>query len=297
MDKIIDLHIHTTISDGILTPKEVIDTAVKNNVSVLSIADHDTIDAYTDELFAYAKEKNIELIPAVEISTKYNKRGMHVLGYNYDLNNQEFRERLDKLKNARHNYLYDVATKLEALGYVVNVAELDKIEAVTKAHIALDVIGNAQNEKLLLDTFEYIPSKGEFIETIMNEGCPAYAKKESISPKEAADLIRAAGGKVVLAHPVAYKYEDGVTEEDIENVVREMGIDAIEANYVYVDRYDKKINECALWNEFAKKHNLLATIGSDFHSEDGLRPVIGLVGEDVSLTEEEINKILDYLKN
>ncbi len=297
MDKIIDLHIHTTVSDGILTPKEVIDTAVKNNVSVLSIADHDTIDAYTDELFAYAKEKNIELIPAVEISTKYNKRGMHVLGYNYDLNNQEFRERLDKLKNARHNYLYDVATKLEALGYVVNVAELDKIEAVTKAHIALDVIGNAQNEKLLLDTFEHIPSKGEFIETIMNEGCPAYAKKESISPKEAADLIRAAGGKVVLAHPVAYKYEDAVTEEDIENVVREMGIAAIEANYVYVDRYDKKINECALWNEFAKKHNLLATIGSDFHSEDGLRPVIGLVGEDVSLTEEEINKILDYLKN
>ncbi len=297
MDKIIDLHIHTTVSDGILTPKEVIDTAVKNNVSVLSIADHDTIDAYTDELFAYAKEKNIELIPAVEISTKYNKRGMHVLGYNYDLNNQEFRGRLDKLKNARHNYLYDVATKLESLGYVVNVAELDKIEAVTKAHIALDVIGNAQNEKILLDNFGHIPSKGEFIETIMNEGCPAYAKKESISPKEAADLIRAAGGKVVLAHPVAYKYEDGVTEEDIENVVREMGIDAIEANYVYVDRYDKKINECALWNEFAKKHNLLATIGSDFHSEDGLRPVIGLVGEDVSLTEEEINKILDYLKN
>lgn len=297
MDKIIDLHIHTTVSDGILTPKEVIDTAVKNNVSVLSIADHDTIDAYTDELFAYAKKKNIELIPAVEISTKYNKRGMHVLGYNYDLNNQEFRGRLDKLKNARHNYLYDVATKLEALGYVVNVAELDKIEAVTKAHIALDVIGNAQNEKILLDNFGHIPSKGEFIETIMNEGCPAYAKKESISPKEAADLIRAAGGKVVLAHPVAYKYEDGVTEEDIENVVREMGIDAIEANYVYVYRYDKKINECALWNEFAKKHNLLATIGSDFHSEDGLRPVIGLVGEDVSLTEEEINKILDYLKN
>lgn len=297
MDKIIDLHIHTTVSDGILTPKEVIDTAVKNNVSVLSIADHDTIDAYTDELFAYAKEKNIELIPAVEISTKYNKRGMHVLGYNYDLNNQKFRGRLDKLKNARHNYLYDVATKLESLGYVVNVAELDKIEAVTKAHIALDVIGNAQNEKILLDNFGHIPSKGEFIETIMNEGCPAYAKKESISPKEAADLIRAAGGKVVLAHPVAYKYEDGVTEEDIENVVREMGIDAIEANYVYVDRYDKKINECALWNEFAKKNNLLATIGSDFHSEDGLRPVIGLVGEDVSLTEEEINKILDYLKN
>ena len=297
MEKIIDLHVHTTVSDGFLTPKEVIDTAAKNKVAVLAIADHDTIDAYTDELFAYAKEKGVELIPAVEISTKYNKRGMHVLGYNYDLNNQEFRAKLDMLKNARHNYLYDVAGKLEALGYAVNVAELDKIEAVTKAHISLDVIGNPKNEKLLLETFGHMPSKGEFIETIMNEGCPAYAKKASISPKEAADIIRAAGGKAVLAHPVAYKYEDGVTEDVIEDVVREMGIDAIEANYVYVNCKDEKINECALWNEFAKKHNLLATVGSDFHNADGLRPVIGLVGEDVPLTTEEVNKILDYLRS
>ena len=74
MEKIIDLHVHTTVSDGFFTPKEVIDTAAKNKVAVLAIADHDTIDAYTDELFAYAKEKGVELIPAVEISTKYNKR-------------------------------------------------------------------------------------------------------------------------------------------------------------------------------------------------------------------------------
>ena len=70
MEKIIDLHVHTNISDGALTPKEVIDEAANNNVSVLAIADHDIIDAYTDDLFNYAKEKKIEIIPAVEISTK-----------------------------------------------------------------------------------------------------------------------------------------------------------------------------------------------------------------------------------
>ena len=72
MEKIIDLHIHTNISDGALTPKEIIDEAVKNNVHTIAIADHDTIDAYTKDLFNYAKKSNINIIPAVEISTKIN---------------------------------------------------------------------------------------------------------------------------------------------------------------------------------------------------------------------------------
>ena len=86
MEKRIDLHIHTTVSDGALTPKEVIDEAYKNGVSVISIADHDTVDAYNTELFEYAESKNIKLINAVEISTKAKKAGVHVLGYNLDLN-------------------------------------------------------------------------------------------------------------------------------------------------------------------------------------------------------------------
>ena len=90
MEKIIDLHIHTNCSDGAMTPKDIIDEAVKNGVSILSIADHDTVDAYSDELFQYAKSKNILIIPAVEISTKIKKCGIHVLGYNFDLHNKTF---------------------------------------------------------------------------------------------------------------------------------------------------------------------------------------------------------------
>lgn len=279
MEKI-DLHIHSNLSDGALSPEEIIDEAGKNNVKVLAIADHDTIDAYTKELFEYAKEKNVILINAVEISTKINKAGIHVLGYNFDLNNENFKHKLSILRNARHDYLYNVAKKLNELGYILNVEELDKIEAVTKAHISLDVISNKENETILLKEFGHIPNKGEFIETIMNEGCPAFVKKETITPKEAAELIRNAGGKIVLAHPVAYVYEDNLTDKDILQIVKEMKADGIEANYIYYDRNNNRIDEVEKWNKFANDNNLaIITIGSDFHNKDGIHPEIGFINE------------------
>lgn len=297
MERKIDLHIHTNRSDGKLSPKEVIDEAVKNKVSVIAIADHDTIEAYNDELFNYANEKNIKIIPAVEISTKAKKCGIHVLGYNIDLNNEEFRKNLFKLRNARHDYLHNVAKKISELGYAIDVESLDKIDAVTKAHIASNVVDNPQNQKILEDTFGYIPSRGEYIEAIMNEGCPAYVKKETATPSLAAEMIRAAGGKVVLAHPVAYSYEDGITEDDVLNLVNEMKADGIEANYIYIHRSDnnKKIDDTEKWTTFAKKHNLFTTVGSDFHYDDGFSPLIGLVNENLNLTDDYINQVLDNL--
>lgn len=298
MTKRIDLHIHTTISDGVLTPKEVIDEAVKNGVAVISIADHDTIDAYTDEIFEYAKSKNIKLIPAVEISTKTKKSGIHVLGYNFDLEDIEFKEKLKQIRNARHDYLHKVAKKLEELGYYVNLTELDKIDAVTKAHIAIDLTTNLANKDKLLKEFGHIPAKGEFIETIMNENCPAYVEKVTVTPREAGEMIRAAKGKVVLAHPVAYVHEDNLTDEDILEIVNDMKADGLEANYLYVDRYDNKFDETKKWNEFAKQHNLFVTVGSDFHNnKKKLKPLIGFVNTDFVLSEEVIEEIIVNLEN
>ena len=290
--KRIDLHIHTTMSDGAFTPKQVIDEAYKNGVFVMAIADHDTTESYTDELFEYAKSKNIKLIPAVEISTKASKAGVHVLGYNFDWKDEKFKEELFKLRNIRHDYLHDVAKKLEEIGYYLNIEELDKIDAVTKAHIALDIVNNEKNKAKLMNDFGYIPSKGEFIETIMNENCPAYVKKRTVSPKQAADIIREANGKVVLAHPVAYVHEDGFTDEDILNIINDMKPDGLEANYLYHDRYNNEIDETKKWNEFANKNNLFVTIGSDFHNKDGIRPEIGFVNTNFTLTEEEVDKIV-----
>ncbi len=295
MSKRIDLHIHTTMSDGVLTPKEVIDEAYKNGVSVIAIADHDTTEAYSDELFAYAESRNIKLIQAVEISTKTSKAGIHVLGYNFDLNNNQFQEKLYKVRNARHDYLHNVSKKLDSLGYYLNTYELDKIDAVTKAHIALDIINNEKNKKILLNNFGHIPSKGEFIETIMNEKCPAYVKKENITPKEAAEMIKTAGGKVVLAHPVAYVHEDNLTDIDILDIINDMQPDGLEANYLYVDRNDNKFDETERWNRFAKENNLFVTVGSDFHKKDGLRPEIGFTNTNFILEDKVIDEIIANL--
>lgn len=292
-----DLHIHTNCSDGVMTPKEVIDEAVNHGVSVISIADHDTIDAYNDELFDYAETKKVKIIPAVEISTKIGKCGFHVLGYNFDMKNEKLLKQLSALRNARHDYLYNVSEKLKELGYVVNVSQLDQIEAVTKAHIYSDIVVNPENEKVLFENFGHIPDKGEFIESIMNEGCPAYVKKATITPVEASKLIHNAGGKVILAHPVAYKYEDNFMAEDVLKLVQDMQADGIEANYVYVDKDNHKINDSAFWNQFAKEHNLKTTIGSDFHNKDGLHPVIGLLGENITILENYIDDLLDWLLN
>lgn len=297
MKKLIDLHIHSNLSDGVLSPKEIIDRAVNNGVSVISIADHDTILTYNDELFNYAQTNNIKIIPAVEISTKYRGIGIHVLGYNFDINNMKLKEKLYAIRNARHIYLHDVAAKLKESGYIIDVDSLDKIDAVTKAHIATNIVENEDNKDLLLKTFGHIPSKGEFIETIMNEGCPCYVEKEAISPKEASDLIREAGGKVVLAHPVCYKYEDGLTDDDILNLVKEMNPDGIEANYVYLDRNGNKINESTHWNNFARTNNLIITVGSDFHKYDNVHPDIGLINEEIKLSNKEIDTIIDNLLN
>lgn len=297
MEKIIDLHIHTTMSDGTLTPFEIIDEAFKNGVNTIAIADHDTIDAYTNELFDYANEKDINIINAVEISTKMNKVGIHVLGYNFDINNEELKAKLFSLRNARHDYLYNVNNKLSELGYILNVDKLDKIDAVTKAHISLDIISNPINKDLLLKTFGYVPNKGEFIETIMNEGCPAFVEKTSITPIEAANLIRKAGGKVFLAHPVAYFYEDNLNDDEIISLIKEIKPDGIEANYIYIDRYNNKINDSDKWNKIARDLNLMVTIGSDFHNKDDIHPKVGLIDEEIHLNNDIIDEIINKLCN
>ena len=294
--KKIDLHIHTNKSDGLLSPKEIIDEAKRKQVQTIAIADHDTVDAYTDEVYNYAKDNGIELITAVEISTKTKKCGIHVLGYNIDTSSKYLNESLKKIRNARHDYLHNVANKLNEMNYILNINKLDMIEAVTKAHIAMDIISNKTNEKQLLKQFGHIPSKGEFIETIMNENCPAYVKKKTVTPKEAAKIIRKAGGKVVLAHPVAYVYEDNLKINEILEIINDMKADGLEANYIYTDRNNNIVNEIEKWNKFAEENHLFVTIGSDFHMEDGNHAEIGLENVGVVLEDEKANEILEKIR-
>lgn len=296
MGNLIDLHIHSNLSDGALSPAEIVVRAKQSGVKTLAIADHDGTLAYTDELFSLAKQNDIRLLTAVEISTRWHGIGIHILGYNFDPHNPQLVECLYNLRNARHIYLMDVAKVLNGLGYYVDVEKLDKIESVTKAHISLDIIQNEKNRDTLMKDFGRIPTRGDFIETIMNEGCPAFVEKKSVTPKQASEIIKQAGGKVVIAHPVAYTYEDGLTEQDIEQLIDEIDPVGIEGNYIYVDRTERVIDECDKWNRLAQKHNLISTIGSDFHTADNIRPTIGLTNTNTRLTDEQINLIINTLK-
>lgn len=292
---IIDLHMHTTKSDGSLTPVQIIDEAVKNSVKFMSITDHDTLGAYSEELFDYAKERGIKLITGVEISTKFNGKGFHILGYNFDYKDVELNILLAKIRETRSKYLLDVEKKLSELGYVLNIEKLKTVESVTKANIALDIVENKLNERKLIEDFGFVPSRGVFIEAIMNEGCPAYVRKESISPNEASLAIKNAGGKVVLAHPVVYDKKDKLPLQMIEDVIHSMEIDGIEANYIYYDKNLKRYDDIQKWREFARENGLFETVGSDFHLDDGVKVKIGFVNQNFELSDEETENILRNL--
>lgn len=292
----IDLHIHTNNSDGNFSPFEIIDMAKERKVKIIAIADHDTVASYTKSLIDYANKKQIKLIPAVEISTKTNKCGIHVLGYfkNYKFS-EDFLKKLEIIRNARHIYLKDVSKKLEELGYTVNTEKLDMIEAVTKAHIAKDIVANEKNRNILMEKFGYVPSQGEFIETIMNEGCEAYVAKKSLTPKQASELIKSNNGKAILAHPVAYQYEDGLEDNEILEIVKDMKADGIESNYIYTDRKNIMHDDTKKWNEFAKKNNLFTTVGSDFHNTDKNKADIGFANLNYKISDEYKNLLYQDL--
>ena len=271
----IDLHIHTNNSDGSLTPYEVIDEAKKNGIKTISITDHDTLDSYTKDVIKYAKENGIKLIHGVEISTIHDNNKFHLLGYDVDITNIKLLKELNNLKNARYIYLKEVSKKLTEYGYEVNLDKLLSVKSVTKAHIANDIIENKNNSGMLLKDFDHIPSVGEFIETIMNKDCPCYVKKNTITPKEASKLIKDAGGKVILAHPVAYEYENSMTKEEILKVALDIKADGLESIYLYIDKNNNLINEIKEWVKIAKDNNLITTVGSDFHKFDIIKPHIG----------------------
>lgn len=291
----IDLHIHTKYSDGVLSPKQIIDIAAKNDIKVISFADHDTIEAYSEDVFEYAKKNNVQIIPAVEISTRDKNVGIHILGYNFSINNEELKKELSLIRNSRHNYLNKVGKVLNELGFTINLSKLNRIEAVTKAHIANDIIENPKNKNILLAYFKHIPNMGEFIEEIMNEGCIAYVEKKSITPKQASEIIRKAGGKVVLAHPIAYEHEDKLNEIDILKIINEINADGIESYYIYIDKNNIKFDEIKRWNLFAERNGLNVTIGSDFHREDKIRPAIGFLNQNFELNDKEALNIINWI--
>jgi predicted metal-dependent phosphoesterase TrpH len=271
----VDLHVHSTASDGKLTPAEVIGEAAGKGLSYVALADHDTVDGIAAAKKAAKAFPGLTVIPAIEISTDIPQGEVHILGYFIDYTDAELLARLEEFKNSRLRRAEQMVAKLANLGMPVEwrrVLELAGGNTIGRPHIA-----QAMMEK------GYVPSFKDAFDEYLGHGKPAYVEREKMLPAEAVGIIVKARGLPVLAHPL--------TTEDPEGLVAELkpaGLVGLEA---YYNGYSDEEVESLL--ALAQKHGLIATGGSDFH---GIEPEeeTAIGGADVPL--EAVERLIALAK-
>jgi len=242
----IDLHCHSTYSDGELTPYELAARAKEINLKALSLTDHDTVDGL-DECKAACAELGVKFIPGIEFST-FAKREIHILGYNINYKNPAFLSKLSeakKLRIERNRLLFE---KLESLGIKL---DLDP---------AAQGMGRALAAKKMVE-MGVCKTTNEAFEVYLGSSGKAYVQSKRLTPVEAVTLIKGFDGAPVLAHPKAYII-DGTLESIVQGL-KYYGLMGIEVYYPTHTEADVK-----LLQGVAAKFDLIKTSGSDFHSPD-----------------------------
>jgi predicted metal-dependent phosphoesterase TrpH len=248
---VIDLHTHTTASDGTLSPKELIQFALQNGIRILSITDHDSIAGIV-EASALPESRNIELVPGIELNTEQDAHEIHILGYYINLQSSGLLEKLDRLQQARIQRIRDIVEKLQKLGIRLEFEEIMEYargESAGRLHIA-----RALKDK------KYISDVQEAFEKYLRVGCPAYVPRPRFLAVEAVDLVKKSGGIPVYAHPLytpVEKYLDTLIEA---------GLRGMEVYYP-----DHKPAHIHYFTGLAEGKKLLITGGSDFHGFDSAK--------------------------
>lgn len=251
----VDLHCHSTASDGTLAPAEVVRLAQRNGLSALALTDHDTIGGVS-EAAGEAARLGIDFLPGIEISAEFPSPGtMHILGYGVDPNSTTLRDLTRTLIAGRDNRNPRIVAKLNEMGVAVSMKEW---EDQAKG----GVLGRPQLAAIL-HRKEYVSSIKEAFDKYIGQGAPAYFDKERLSPRRAFEMIRQSGGLPVLAHPVQLRT---VNDAQLERIVKDLldlglaGIEVIHSDHdqVLFERY------AAL----ARRYDLLQTGGSDFHGSN-----------------------------
>lgn len=249
MTKIYDLHCHSTASDGVLSPTEVVQRAAEQGVNVLALCDHDTVCGI-DEARLAAKEMGIKLITGVEISTTWEGRGIHIVGLNFDQTHPKMTALLAKQKSLREKRAVEIGAKLEKAG-IPNAYEGAKALAngeVTRAHYGryLVQIGKVSND-------------GQAFKRYLGQGKSAFVKAEWVDIPTAIETIQAAGGMAVIAHPLRYN----LTGKWIRKLIADFktwGGDAME-----ISGYGQTKEQRQMLARWANEFGLLGSVGSDFH--------------------------------
>ncbi len=254
----IDLHTHSTCSDGSMTPKELIDHAKKCGLEAISLTDHDTADG-VKEAMARGAEIGIEVIPGIELSAQ-SETETHILGYFIDIDHPALKEALVKIKEVRSIRSQRNCDKLRALGYDVTMAEAEQVaggEMLCRAHFA----------RVLVDK-GYMPSVKVAFDTLLANGKPAYDDTQYLTAAQAVELINKTGGTAFLAHLHLTRKPDEVLEKFVLEL-KEAGLVGIEGYYT---EYTPELQ--AKYQAMAKRLGMLISGGTDFHA--AMKPHISI---------------------
>lgn len=249
----VDLHIHTTLSDGTLTPQQVVEVALEKGLTAIAVADHDTIAGVRSALQA-ARGTGLTVVPAVEISTEHEDTEVHILGYYFDLDNRDLAEKFRYVRSSRLLRGEEIAAKLRALGMEITLGDIaaeSDGESLGRPHAAAALVRKG-----------YVSSVQEAFERYLRRGRPAYVPRYKLTPFAAAEAIRNAGGCSVLAHPGL-----GVGTRLIRDLIAD-GLQGLEA---YHSQHTPSHTRRALG--LAAEYGLLVTGGSDSHGPGGSHPV------------------------
>jgi 3',5'-nucleoside bisphosphate phosphatase len=247
----IDLHTHTTASDGTLQPAELVRTAAARGLNFLGIADHDTTNGLEEALAESAQQRELTVIPAVELSATSQEGGdFHLLGYGIDADSAPLQSQLDEFRRDRETRVERIVDRLRAAGVDITLDQVANEAAggaVSRAHIGRVLMALGEVESI-----------NEAFGRWLGKNRPAFVPREPLFARDAVNVIRHSGGIAVLAHPLTMgRYELQLPE------LIDAGMVGIEAYYgPYSDE------ERAMLARLAAEHDLIATGGSDYHGPD-----------------------------
>ncbi|MBP3952918.1 PHP domain-containing protein [Bacillus suaedae] len=265
-----DLHMHSTASDGGYSPSELLHKCKKENLEIIALTDHDTVDGI-DEAIQVGNKLGITVIPGIELSTKHKGKSVHILGYQLDRKDQALLDMLSVQKKLRRERLDTIISRLAEVGLFLTPEQVLK-------HVDGGAVGRPHVAKALIDA-GYVKDVAEAFERYLAEGQHGYVEKaKEMTVEEAIDWIHKTGGVAIVAHPVYYDFDD-----DIKEWVKMFGLDGIE---VYHRDHDnaavKRFEQLTEVIEAELGVTLLRTGGSDFHHED-----YGRVPEPLGVTRLE----------
>jgi predicted metal-dependent phosphoesterase TrpH len=255
MPEYIDLHLHTNLSDGVLSPAELLREVRNRNLAAFAVTDHDTIDGYL-ELKSLLSDEVPELVSGLEMSVAVGSEDLHMLAYLFDPEHDELNETLRDFRQERNHRGRRMVEKLNRMGMTLSMEAV--LEAAGDSAIGRPHIAEAMMNEGLVGNIE------DAFRKYIGDHSPAYIPKNMVQPREAIELIHRAGGLAVLAHPYindAHKQLESLTQ---------LGLDGLE---VYHYSHSKQL--VAELKRLAVKHGLLLSGGSDFHGRQHHEGEIG----------------------